>query len=78
MNFQYFFANNASKADKIYNCTINIFIGCAIYCVMSNWIEKYELLIRTPQCNNDEPPFIYFNKVAGFNFNNTLQCNVLS
>ena len=57
---------------KTFQLHDNWLIGCAIYCVMSNWIEKYELLIRTPQCNNDEPPFIYFDKIAGFNFNNTL------
>jgi len=40
---------------------------------MSNkWIEKSELLIRTPQENMNEPPFIYFNKIAGFSFDHTL------
>lgn len=34
------------------------------------WSEKHNVLIRIP--NEDEPKFLFYNKIAGFNFNKTL------
>lgn len=36
------------------------------------WIDRSDLLIRIPQKNINEPEFLYYDKIAGFNFDYTL------
>lgn len=38
----------------------------------NTWIDKSGMLIRIPQEHMNEPPFLYYEKVAGFNFDYTL------
>ncbi len=36
------------------------------------WVDRNDLLIRIPQEHVSEPPFLFYNKIAGFNFDGTL------
>jgi len=44
---------------------------CA-YFVKDGWISKDDVLIRMPKIENEEPEFLFYDKLAVFSFDNTL------
>ena len=39
---------------------------------MDNWIDKLDLLIRIPHQHQNEPKYLFHDKIVAFNFDNTL------